>query len=238
MGVIHCVSILVVQQHFSKHLAMANRFLTSGFAVGVLAFSPINEKLVRSVDFNIFYVLGAIFALSLMAAPIYHYARKYIDEPTGYNEGEIETERLNEVWASGQLNNYSQLDKHQYTTSNERIIRVSFILILCSFTFFVVSTGTLVVYLPSRGQEVSGISSSEASLLLTYFGVADLVSRLFLSWIADVVFSAALFIAAGSIILLGLLTLVFFLWNTHALLITYAIMFGGVSGKAIKRDAR
>ena len=230
MGIVNCVSLSTVQQYYTTHLSLANGVMTSGWAVGLLFFSPVNEALVTSVGFNLFYILGGIFSFSLLTAPVYYYADSHMKLLK--NDHSL-TER-SKLKTHSEVDNtedkYKGLNSAKQSAESGRFSNISFLLILGSFISFIVSVNILLVYIPSRAQQIPELSAADASLLLTYNGVAELASRFLLSWTGDVFFTASLFCCTASIALIGVLALLFFIWDTFTLLTVYCCISGVVSG--------
>ena len=236
----NCISILAVQQHFTKRLFVANGVLTSGWTVGLMVFSPLINSLLKAYDWNTFYILGAIFSASIVTAPLFHYSNKR-DEATSHDHvPSNDTSALNTFWTSTHDNSYSQLNKSEekvteedITKQNNRRVNIYFALFLFSFGMFSIATNSILVYVPAKAQGIPGVSSSQASILLTYHAIADLISRTLLSWIGDFHVTAA--VTLGSVVLLiqGVFSLFSYWLDTYSLMVFYVVVAGLAAGNII-----
>ncbi|XP_002739609.1 monocarboxylate transporter 13-like [Saccoglossus kowalevskii] len=251
LGLLYAPSIVIIGQHFTKRHALANGIVFAGVGVGMITFPPLYELLIRKYGWR-----GALIVISgiylnvavcglLMRSP-YPYrtqARKLT------NNRRLSEEEVNNSVDDSALNDTGE---HGVPTSEQRSVaryicsslhnspvivlwrHNSWLRVVCA-AGLLTGVGHYIALFHIVSKAVhEDILGFDAALLLTVFGVANMIGRVAHGWFIDLGYVSPMAVFAVTLILAGAFLLTMPLTNgIYAVFASVSAAYGlslGIAG--------
>ncbi|KAI0237018.1 Monocarboxylate transporter 12 [Lamellibrachia satsuma] len=252
-GLMYVTSMVAVQHYFSRRRAMATGLAVAGSGVGTLFFGFVTPELLRVLHWRWTLVVeGGILLIGAVVGLLFRPLPELTTEHTIEEEQPIMySDKTDSIDLCGSLQKPSTEPTPSSSASNDSNAGSMSCQKLCPTSevfdpeiaknpIFIVFCGSLILfcfgyhvpytYTPERAVKVLGQSEQNASMLVSFMGIANVVSRLLFGWLADRNESFRFFLGATVLTLGGVVSALMPLFSSYSLMIVYSALFGMFTG--------
>ena len=228
----YTTSMVVVQHYFEKRRAMATGVAVSGSGCGPFLFGLLLPFLFKRVAWRwslavlaVIHLLGVLTSLLFRPLPLLD-AKPAVSEPPPPPPPPSEVDVVPGDAAPRRCCSLFR------DVIDVEILRDPVFIVFCvSVMLFCLGYHVPYVYTPVRAEKACGISAERAAMLVSVMGVANVASRLVFGWLADRSEAMRFYLGAAMLVAIGAVSIVIFLFNTYAALLTYSTLFGVFTGE-------